>query len=118
SGEGNEKMNTEIMYNNIMNKFRWGMADKKEVLMDYFIERQAENLRNVLGKLAQQLAKEGKNDKAIKVADKAMEVFPNNNVPFNFFMYPFVETYFKVGATDKAKKLGNTLYGILNEELS
>jgi hypothetical protein len=118
AGDEDKRVATDLMYNNVMNKFRWGLLDKNETYVDYVLMRQSENMRGVMEKLARQLMIEGKIDKAKAVADKCLEVIPERNVPLDFYNVPFVEVYYKANVKDKAQKLGLHLADIYNNELT
>jgi tetratricopeptide (TPR) repeat protein len=106
------------MYNNMMNKFAWGGIDKKEVYMDENNNRMTMNLRSNFDRLASALIQEGKKDSAIKVVDRAFEVLPENNVPYNFFVVQLAEDYYQAGATAKADKIMNRYAEIVEQELN
>jgi tetratricopeptide (TPR) repeat protein len=112
------RVNSEIMYNNIMNKFVWGGMDKSNIYMDENNIRMTMNLRNNFSRLADQLMLEGKKDKAIKALDKCMEVMPEKIIPFNFFMMPVAESYYKAGEMEKANKIIKRLGEIYKDDLN
>lgn len=73
----NKAVNTDKMYDNVMNKFKWGGVDKPGVYIDENVMRMCKSYRMMLfNKLAEALVKEGKNDKALEVLDKCMQVLP------------------------------------------
>ncbi len=98
------KVNTELMYNNVMN-FWWGGIDKQEVYLDENILRMVSNLRSNFARLANSLIAEGKKDKAIQVLDKCIEVLPEKNVPYSLLMLPVAQAYYKADAADKGKEI-------------
>ena len=105
------RINTEVMYDNIMNKFKWGGMDKPGVFLDnVFISSCALNIRQRCGALANALIEEGKKDKAIKVLDKCLEVTPQENVPYDVTMYAITMGYYQAGALDKASALSKKLF--------
>lgn len=57
------RVNTEVMYDNMMNKFLWGGMDKKGVNLDENSARMTGNLRMQMGVLASALISEGKTTK-------------------------------------------------------
>jgi hypothetical protein len=118
AGDEDKRVATDLMYTNVMNKFRWGQLDKNETYVDYVLMRQSENMRGVMQKLSRQLMIEGKMDKAKAVADKCMQVIPERNVPYDFYNVPFVEVYYKANAKDQAQKLGMHLFDVYNKELA
>ena len=80
------KVESSIMYKNLMEKFKWGGMDKKGVYLDENNLRMTMNFRNNFGRLAETFLTEGKNEQAIKVLDRALEVMPAENVPLNIFV--------------------------------
>ena len=105
------RINTDIMYNNIMNKFLWGGMDKQGIFLDnVFISSCALNIRQRCGALANALIEEGKKDKAIKVLDKCVEVTPQENVPYDVTMYAITMGYYQAGAIEKGNALAKKLF--------
>ena len=82
--EGVKNFDTEKVYNNVMNRFKWGGLEKKGFYVDETIMRMCYTHRHLFAQLALQLIAEGKNDKAEKVLRKAEKVLPEYNVPYNF----------------------------------
>jgi len=68
------------------------------------------NIRQTFALLAEQLLKENKKDKAIKVLDKCIEIMPEYNFSYAYDMYDIVEAYYKVGEIDKANKIIEMIY--------
>ena len=94
-------VNTATMYDNMMNKFKWGNMDKPGVYLDENNLRMTMNFRNNFARLAQSLLEEGRRDSAIKVLDKCVEVMPQDNVPYNIFMIRVVENYYEAASYNK-----------------
>lgn len=109
---------TDIMYNNVMNKFKWGKLDENEAFVDYVTSRQCNNMRGIFARLARTLLIEGKKDEAVAVIDKALTVIPEKNVPYDFYVVPMAEIYYRAGQAEKGLKLSNHLADILIEELN
>ncbi len=106
SGDGQTgRVNTDLMYENMMNKFKWGGMETKDIYMDENNRRMCMNLRNNFGRLANELIKEGKKDKALKVLEKCIEVMPDEIIPYDFFMLQVVEGFYKLNENEK----GNTV---------
>jgi hypothetical protein len=98
-------VNTDVMYDNVMNKFKYGNVKDDGVYVDHNILRMCMNLRNNFARLADALQKEGKADKATAVLDKCVEEMPHKNVPYDYFMLPISEVYYKLGETEKANAI-------------
>lgn len=105
------RIDTDIMYDNMMNKFKWGGINDPKVYLDENNLRMTMNLRNNFARLADKLLDEGKKDSAIKVLDKCIEIMPNSCVPYNYFNLGVAEAYYKASEIDKA----NEVISILNE---
>ncbi|UTW63857.1 DUF2723 domain-containing protein [bacterium SCSIO 12741] len=95
-------VHAEIMYDNLMNKFQFGNVKDPNVYVDHNILRMCMNLRNNFARCAEALHRQGKNDKALEVLDRCMLEMPKENVPYNFFVLPIAELYYKLGQTEKA----------------
>lgn len=99
------RINTHILYDNMMNKFKWGNMSDPSIYMDETILRQTKNFRNVFYRLAMKLVAEGKKDSAIKAIDKAMTVMPKETVPYDVFVVRLCEAYYAAGAPEKANAI-------------
>lgn len=89
------RVRTDVMYNNIVNKFKWGNMNDPKVYLDENNVRMSMNVRNSFVRLADGLLEEGKRDSAIAVLDRCNELVPNEKVPYNYFNLLMVEAYYK-----------------------
>lgn len=104
----NKAVNSEKMYDNVMNKFKWGGVNNPDVYLDENTMRMCKSFRMALfSKLAGTLISEGKNDKALKVLDKAMEVLPAKTVPLDYSALSIGEFYFTLNQKEKAEAVYN-----------
>jgi hypothetical protein len=110
-------IDTDVLYDNLMNKFRWGNINDPDVYLDENNLRMTMNLRNNFARLAEALLDEGKRDSAVKVLDRCMEVMPGNTVPFNMFVIGIAEGYFRAGEAEKALAIVNSLKVSTMQEL-
>lgn len=99
-GYGN--VDTKVMYDNLMNKYRFRSIANPKVYFDENNNRIVSNYRNIFARLANGLIEEGKIDSAVKVLDRCMEVIPPKTVPFNYLCLALVEGYYKANKIDKA----------------
>ena len=81
---GAKNFDTEKVYNNVMNRFKWGGLDKPGLYIDETVMRMCYTHRHLLAQLAMQLIAEGQKAKAEKVLRKAEKVLPEYNVPYTF----------------------------------
>lgn len=100
-------VDTDILYDNVMNKFSWGRMNEPDVLIEANNIRVMGimKIRDVFNRLADALVKEGKNKKAEEVLDRAIELTPHQNLPYDFYMLPLAETYYKLGKNEKANSI-------------
>ncbi|MBO5794408.1 MAG: DUF2723 domain-containing protein [Bacteroidaceae bacterium] len=77
-------MDTERMYDNMMNKFRFGGLDNPDIYLDETVLRMCYTHRRLFATLAMQLMREGKKDKALNVVRYAKEVIPAETVHHNY----------------------------------
>jgi len=111
------KANTDIMYNNMMNKFKWGGMSTDGVYMDENNLRMTMNLRNNFARLAEALLAEGKTEQAKKAIALCMKEMPRKNIPYNYFMLPIAEVYYKLGMSNEANQLLKDIANIYEEDL-
>lgn len=112
------RVQTDIMYDNLMNKFTWNNMNDPDLYLDETNRRLSYNFRNIFGRLGAALAEEGKTEKAIEVLDFCQEQVPNDVFGYNYFIFPVIEAYYKAGATDKANDIVNKFADTLDEELA
>ncbi|TSA37622.1 MAG: DUF2723 domain-containing protein [Porphyromonadaceae bacterium] len=100
-------ISTGILYDRLMNTFRWGNINDKSVFIDSntFRTTLILRLRQRFADLADALIAEGKPDSARAVVDRVTELLPSENFPNDVLTAGLAEMYYKIGATDK----GNTL---------
>ena len=80
----NARIDSEKMYDNLMNKFKFGGIDNPNIYIDETVMRMCLTHRRMFIQLAMQLIAEGQNAKAEKVLRKAEKVLPEYNVPYTF----------------------------------
>ncbi len=100
------RVETKIMYNNVMNKFVFGNMKDERVYLDENNTRMTTNFRINFTRLAEELLIEGKRDSAIKVLDKCIEEMPDKTVPYNYFMTTVAQLYYRAaGALNNVDSL-------------
>jgi hypothetical protein len=110
-------VNTRLMYENVMEKFKWGNMNDPKVYIDENNSRMMMNIQNTFDRLAEALVEEGQNDKAVKVLDRCVELIPNRVVPFSYFAMMMGETYFKAGQVEKGKEMIHVIMNNYKEKL-
>jgi len=117
SGINMGQVNSKLMYQNVMENFKWGNMERPDVYIDENNSRMMMNIRNTFNRLAETLVQEGQNEKATKVLDRCVELIPNKIVPYNYFSMMMAETYFKAGQAQKGKEIINTMMTDYKEQL-
>ena len=107
----NSKIDTDKMYDNLMNKFKFGGIEKEGIYIDENVMRMCYTHRRLFSQLAAQLLKEGKKDKALAVLDYAEKMIPSYNVPYDWVngAFQMAEAYYKLGETAKANHIVDEL---------
>lgn len=108
---------TDIMYDNMLNKFEYGNMNDPGVYLDENNIRMMTNIRTSFHRLASGLIREGKMDSAVTVVDRAFELIPGSLVPFEYFSISLAGNYYAAGAVEKGKQLFTEASNQLNDEL-
>ncbi|MCH5177353.1 MAG: DUF2723 domain-containing protein [Prevotellaceae bacterium] len=97
-------VDTDKMYDNMMNKFRYGNLSQPGLYIDETSMRMCYTHRKWFALLAEALVKEGKMQKAIEVLDRCEKEIPSYNVPHCFESGSFflAEYYIEGGKYQKA----------------
>jgi hypothetical protein len=105
------RIDSDILYDNIMNKFKWRGANESKVFVDYNHSRTITVVRARLNyaRLAKALSDKDQKEKAIEVLDRCMSELPLSNVPYDPFVGNVIEAYLAAGAKDKAIPIVNEL---------
>ena len=105
------KIDSEKMYDNLMNKFKFGGIDKPGIYIDENTMRMCHSHRRIFSQLVEQLMREGKKDKAKAALDYAEKMIPNYNVPYDWQngAVQMADAYYQLGETAKADQMMETL---------
>lgn len=88
------RVNPATMYDNIMNKFRWGNMADERVYLDQNNLNMTMNFRNNFARLAESLLEINQTDSAVNVLNKCVEVMPDKTVPYNIFMLRILDNFY------------------------
>jgi tetratricopeptide (TPR) repeat protein len=111
------RINTDMMYENLMNRFVWGNIQDSTVYLDENNRRMLSNFRNSFARLGEALMQEGKTDSAKAVLDRCLQLMPHDRVPYSYFMLPVVKSYFALGETRTAKTIMEKIFQAQSNEL-
>ncbi|MCT4664575.1 MAG: DUF2723 domain-containing protein [Flavobacteriales bacterium] len=97
--------------------FHWGDCDKEDIYLDVFNRNMFMNYRNIYSRLAMELIREGKKDRAKVVLDKIAEKTFNANLPHNYFSIGIIQGYYLIGDKENARKHGMDVYNTFRQQL-
>ena len=83
----------------------WGNLNKEGVAVDPESRRNLLFVKQAYMRLAQSLLNRGQNDSAVAVLDRCLEFFPDEKIPYDFYMLAYPEIYYKAGAVEKGDEL-------------
>ena len=101
-------VDSETMYNNLMNRFKFGGMSNPGIYIDETITRMGYTHRRLYTMLANQLIREGKKDKALAVLNKCDEEFPASILPHNYWQsqsHLIGQAYLALGETAKGMEI-------------
>ena len=101
------KIDSEKMYDNLMNKFKFGGIDKPGIYIDENAMRMCYSHRRIFSQLIGQLLAEGKNDKARAALEYAEKMIPAENVPYDWQngALQMAEAWYKLGESEKGNHI-------------
>ncbi len=111
------RIDTEEMYR-IVKGWDWGNSGSPDIYHDPQTRTQGLSFRSNLARLVEALINENKIDKAKEIIDLTMENLPVDKYGFYTFVEPFLDGYYKVGETEKARALFGELKLIYQDRLN
>jgi tetratricopeptide (TPR) repeat protein len=104
-------------YDILKNKCAWGNLNDPHVYVDPESLNNAVRPKTNFMRVAQSLVSQGKNKEAIEMLDTYIKYFPDSKVPYDMYMLPYAEIYYKAGAPEKANKLITRVAEICSQNL-
>ncbi|MEM8998834.1 MAG: DUF2723 domain-containing protein [Bacteroidota bacterium] len=111
------RIDSDLMFD-IVKKWDWGNSGSPDIYHDPQTRSQGLSFRGNMARLMETLIDEGKIEKAKEVINIAMQNMPVAHFGFYAFVEPFVDGYYKVGETQKARQLFEELKTIYQERLA
>ena len=110
--EGISDFDTEKVYDNVMNKYKYGNVRQEGIYLDETVTRMCFTHRRLLSNLAMSLINEDKTDQAKKVLDKCEQELPAYNVPHDYASgsLDLARAYNLTGQKEKAQQLVDQLW--------
>lgn len=109
--ETGQQVQTDIMFDNMVNKFVWGGVDNPKVYLDENIRRMTMTYRFMFASLANALIEEGKKERAIQALDRCQEVIPPESVRYDYSGLQLADAYLQADATDQAIDIYEQIIG-------
>ncbi len=114
---GYGRVNTDLLYDNVMNKFKWGNFDKLHTYVDKSYGPSVQSLRVVMLRGARRLAEKGDKEKAINLIEKYLQSFPHMNFPYDWNTMQMLNVMIAAGGYEKAKPHLQTLANETKQQL-
>ena len=112
------RINTEYLYSNLMNKFKYGNVSDPDVNIDHFVDLNinASDIRYTFPRLAHSLVAEGDTVRAIEVLDRGLEEMPITKLRHDpKTTISMIEAYYAAKAFDKGNILMDDYTRVLEE---
>ena len=111
-------VDTDIMFDNMMNKYVWGNVSDPKIYLDENALKMCKTFRSMFSALADALIKKGENEKAEQALDRCTEVLPCTTVKYDYSALGIASGYLALGKKDKAQaiydQIANNSMGNLN----
>lgn len=114
SRDGQPRVNTEKMYDNMMHKFQYGNMNVPGIYIDENLMRMCRTHRMMFMELAEALFREGKRDQCREVLDYAEQMLPGYNIPYDYTSASMASLYFLLGTDDDKSKANAIIDAVAN----
>nr|WP_320118019.1 DUF2723 domain-containing protein [uncultured Marinifilum sp.] len=111
------RVNTNLMYDNMIHKFKWTNINNPDVYMDENSSRLMLSIRNNFLRLASSLLDQGKRDSAVFVLDKSRNLISDDVVKMDYIGVLMAKAYYRANENAKAKGLIEIISTRLIDEL-
>ncbi|HAW50704.1 MAG TPA: DUF2723 domain-containing protein, partial [Flavobacteriales bacterium] len=111
------RVDEDILYDNLMNKFVWGGLDQDQVYMDENNRRMTISLRLIFSRLAEELARKGDKERAKLALEMCMKAVPEENVPFDLFTLYLAENFYMIDEDEQANYMVSKLADLFESNL-
>jgi hypothetical protein len=119
--------NLDVLYKNLMEKYRFGGAERKDIYFDEENRRHLLNIRTLFAEAAGNLADAGKKEEAIKVMNKIEASITQESLPYamvsrynshNQSSLIYLEAAYKTGMKELAAKVKKAILSDLKQQES
>lgn len=99
------EVNIELMYQNLMEKYRFRELNNPKVYFDETKTRMLRSYRDLFGRLANACIDAGQTVRAEAVLDRCLELIPTTQLPFGYLGLALIQGYYRTGNEDRAVEL-------------
>ena len=105
--ESGKRIDADRMYDNLMNRYRYGGIDNPNIYLDETVLRMVYTHRSLFSMCANELITKGDTARALKLLEKAEKVIPSTTVPHNMMggSMTLASCWLRLGKTKQAKKI-------------
>jgi hypothetical protein len=116
---GEPRIDVDIMYNNMMNLYRWGNINDPDIYVDHTIERSTKTIRirENFKSLAVALAREGDMDRAREVMERVETILPVNIFVPGYFDMNYVDGWYAINDFEKGDDYLREIVRVTTQEL-
>ena len=94
-----------VMYDNMMNNFKWGNAEDPSVYLDENNKRMFSNFRRIFGNLGKALLQNGDTARAVEAVRRGLSIVPAEKIPDDFFSIGLAEVLIRSGNSEEGEKI-------------
>lgn len=105
--ESGKRIDADRMYDNLMNRYRYGGIDNPNIYLDETVLRMVYTHRSLFSMCANELIKMGDTERALKLLEKAEKVIPSTTVPHNMMggSMTLASCWLQLGKKKQAKEI-------------
>ncbi|MFO7616952.1 MAG: hypothetical protein R6V75_06845, partial [Bacteroidales bacterium] len=111
-------VNTTILYDNLMNKFRYTNFNNPKVYQDENCRRMMQNLKNNFNRLAGTLINEGQTARAVEVLNKLEEVMPKAIMGYTYLDVDNVDLWYQAGDRGKGLETAKFVFDHVRDNMN
>ncbi len=114
---GYGRVDTDKVYDRVMNKWRWGNFDTHDTFIDRSYGPSIQSMRVIILRAARRLNDAGDKEKSVQLLEKYLSAFPHFNFPYDWNTMQMLNVMIEAGAYDKAKPHLETLAEEMRQQL-
>lgn len=113
------RIDTDLLYHNFMEVYRYGNVAAPDVYVDNFSRYNLNSIqvRGGFARLAEALVAEGDKERAVEVLDRGMEVLPFSKLPHGYQSFPYIDAYYTAGEVEKGDALAREFAEDITQKL-